>query len=64
MNDLTKRRRFAVGLDLVYCVIFPLGIHSVRMPILRWAASIQTPNKGRILSWDRCFQAMISRHKD
>ena len=61
---LTKRRRFAFGLDLVYCVTFPLDIHSVRMLKLHWTASTDTPNKGRMFSWDRCFQAIVSRHND
>ena len=64
MGSLTKRRRFAVGLALAYCVKFPLGIHSVRILKLRWAASTETPSKGRMFSWDKCFQVMISRHKD
>ena len=30
-NQLTNCKRFALGLDFVYCITFPLGIHSERM---------------------------------
>ena len=30
-SKLTNCKRFAIGLDFANCIMFPLGIHSVRM---------------------------------
>ena len=62
MSGLTNWRRFASGKDLVYSTTFPLDIQSVRMRKQRGSADTETPNKGKIFGWDRCFQLMISRH--
>ena len=61
LNRLTDCKRFAVGLDLAYCITLPLTIHSVRMHKLRVSVEMETPSKGRMFGWDRCFQAMTSR---
>ena len=61
-SGLTNCKRFAVGLDFAYCIIFPLCIQSVRMWKRCESTEIETPSKGKILGWDKCFQAIISRH--
>ena len=61
-SRLTSRNRFASGLDLAYCITFPFGIHSVRMRKQRESADKETPSRGMMFGWDRCFQPMISRH--
>ena len=61
-GGLTNRKRFASGFDLVYCVTFPLGIHSVRMWKRRGPVDTKTPNRGKIFGWNKCFQPVISRH--
>ena len=58
----TKRKRFASGLELVYRIMFPLGIHSVTMQGQYGSTVTETPNNGRTFGWERCFQLMISRH--
>ena len=62
VSGLTSLKRFASGLDLAYCITFPPGIHSVRMRKQHGSADTETPNKGRMFGWDKCFQLMISRH--
>jgi len=44
-SGFTIRKRFASGLDLAYCITFPLVIHSERMKKERRSADIETPNK-------------------
>ena len=61
-KQVTNRKRFASGLDLVYCITFPSGIHSERMRKKSGSGDIEIPNKGKIFGWDKCFQPMISRH--
>ena len=61
-SGLTNRKRFAFGLDLAYFITFPLGIHSVRMQKQRGSLETETPNKGKMFGWDKCFQLIISRH--
>lgn len=61
-SRLTSCNRFASGLDLAYCITFPLGIHSVIMRKHCESVDTETPNKGMRFGWDRCFQLMISRH--
>ena len=60
-SGLTNRKRFASGLDLAYCITFPLGIHSERMRKQRRSVDTETPNKGEMFGWDKYFQPMISR---
>jgi hypothetical protein len=57
----TSRKRFASGLDLAYCITFPLGIHSVIIQKQSESVDTETPNKGSMFGCDRCFQPMISR---
>ena len=59
---LTKRKRFSSRLEVAYCIMFPLGIHSVTMQKQYGSADAETPDKGKIFGWDRYFQLMISRH--
>ena len=59
---LTKRKRFSSGLEAVYHITFPLGIHSLTMRKQYGSTDTETPNKGKMFGWDRCFQLMISRH--
>ena len=59
---LTKRKRFSSGLEAVYRIMFPLGIHSVTMQKQYGSTDTETPDNGRMFGWDRCFQLMISRH--
>ena len=61
-SSLTNRNRFASGLDLAYCITFPLGIHSVRIRKRCGSADTETPNNGRMFGWVKCFQLIISRH--
>ena len=58
----TKRKRFSSGLELVYRIMFPLGIHSVTMQKQHRSTDTETPNKGKMFGWSRCFQLIISRH--
>lgn len=62
MSGLTNCKRFAAGLDFAYFIIFPLGIHSVRIRKQCVSAEMETPNRGRMFGWDKCFQVIISRH--
>ena len=61
-SGLTSLIRFAPGLDLAYWVTFPPDIHSVRIRKQRESVDTETPNKGKMFGWDKCFQPMISRH--
>ena len=59
---LTNPKRFASGLDLAYCITVPFDIHSVRMQKRCGSADTETPNKGKMFGWKKCFQEIISRH--
>ena len=59
---LTSLSLFAAGFDLAYSITFPFDIHSVRMRKECESAGKQTPSKFKMFGWDKCFQAMISRH--
>jgi hypothetical protein len=61
-RGLTNFKRFAAGLDIVYCMMFPLCIHSVKMWKRCDLAEMETPSRGETFGWDKCFQAIISRH--
>jgi len=61
-RGLTSLKRFAKGLDLAYCITFPPDIHSVIMRKQRGSANTETPSKGKMFGWHKCFQLMISRH--
>ena len=60
-SELTNNRRFARGLDLVYSTTFPFCIQSETIRKLQGSVETKTPNNGRMLGWDRCFQPIISR---
>lgn len=59
-NIATSCKRLASGLDFVYCVRFPFGIHAVR--ISKQFDLTITPNRGRMFRWFKCLHTMISRH--
>ena len=61
-SRLTNCKRFASGLDLAYCVTFPLSIHSVRMRKQHGPVDTETPNEGKMFGLVKCFQLMVSRH--
>ena len=48
MAGLTKRKRLASGLDLVYSITFPLGIHSEIMRKYWGFVDTETPSRGKM----------------
>ena len=44
---LTKRKRLASGLDLMYSITFPLAIHSDMMRKCRGFSDTEIPNRGK-----------------
>jgi len=62
VRGLTNPSRFTSGLDLAYCITFPLGIHSVRIRKQHESSDTEIPNKGRRFGWVKCFQPMVSRN--
>ena len=46
-TGLTKRKRLASGLDHMYSVMFPFGIHSEMMRKYWGLLDMETPNKGK-----------------
>ena len=62
-SELTNCKRFASGLDLVYSIKFPFGIHSERIRKQRGFVDVETPRRGKMLGWDKYFHPRISRQK-
>ena len=60
-SGLTNCKRFTSGLDLVYSITFPFRIQSDTMRKLRGSVEMETPSNGKILGWERLFQAITSR---
>jgi hypothetical protein len=58
--ERTNRKRFASGLDIAYLITFPLGIHSEKIWRQRRSVSTETPTRGKMFGWDKCFHHMIS----
>jgi len=48
MTALAKRKRLASGLEPVYSVTFPLGIHSEMMRKYGGLFDTETPNRGKM----------------
>jgi hypothetical protein len=59
--ELTRRKRLASGLDFMYSITFPLGIHSEMMRKYRGFFDTETPSSGKIFGWDKRFQIRTSR---
>ena len=59
---LTSCKRFASGLDLAYCIRFPLGIQSVIISRQFESATKETPSKRKMFGWLKCLHPMTSRH--
>ena len=57
----TNCKRFTSGLDLVYSVTFPFRIQSETIRKHRGFVETETPNKGKMLGWERRFQPITSR---
>ena len=60
-SGLTNCKRFASGLALVYSITSPFCIQSETIQKLWGSVETETPNKGKMLGWDRRFQPIISR---
>lgn len=60
---LTNRKRFASGLDVAYLITFLLGIHSEKIRKRGGSVDTETPNKGKMFGWDKCFHRTTSRQK-
>ena len=41
---------------------FPLGIHLEKIRKQRRSVDTETPTRGKMFGWDKCFHHMISRH--
>ena len=57
----TNCKRFTSGLDLAYSITFPFCIQSETIRKNRGFVETETPNRGKMLGWERRFQLITSR---
>ena len=60
-TGLANRKRLASGLDLMYSIAFPFGIHSEMIRKCWGFFDTETPSSGKIFGCDKRFQMRTSR---